>query len=303
MRLPIGKNPLREIRRLDDAAQRVIQACVLLEWALRHRSGEHPAVASAGLGDLVREHSSLFPDLSDVFFALGIRNRLVHTTSDEVWQSPGTAEIARASRYLDGAAAKALRGLPRDIRRAGMGPSPIVSGAAWRRAFGLATLMAAVTLFTGWTPVRMFEGVSSVVEKVSYRRPLSPFRDLTGPVFAALTEEGKNLKFVSVDWIGEGHMVLRTTVYSKSDDGFHPSNHCAWEGTPSEETGQTGKVFRLRLAMEDFYWPRDKEARRANCNLDTAVWEEVTAHVMELTLKTDGIPKATRKFRLNDVAD
>lgn len=88
---------LSNIRRHGTARQKVIDSGILLDYVLRQLEGIS-ASEKLDLGVLVQRNGHRFKFLSDVNFALGVRNTLVHhpelAKADEVHRSAGHLDVA-----------------------------------------------------------------------------------------------------------------------------------------------------------------------------------------------------------------
>lgn len=88
---------LREISHYSEGGLRLVRALALFDHVIRHITGVHEVKVRIGM--LVEEQKQLFSanDVSDIFFSIGIRNRVAHVRSDS---QPSTAEIDRATNHL-----------------------------------------------------------------------------------------------------------------------------------------------------------------------------------------------------------
>jgi hypothetical protein len=116
MSLPPGKKPLREIEQQADAAARVIDLTILLDFALASldpKTIDRPLAPS----DRIKRHSEWFASLKDLMFAVGVRNDLVHAKSAAA-RTPTAAEIKRAAKILRAGLLEALPHVDGELARA-----------------------------------------------------------------------------------------------------------------------------------------------------------------------------------------
>lgn len=98
MALPPGKKPLREVEQQSNAANRVIDLAILLDFALATLDPA-PAPGQVSLSERIKRHAARFGSIPDLLFAVGVRNDLVHATSSRK-TPPKEPEIKRAAKHL-----------------------------------------------------------------------------------------------------------------------------------------------------------------------------------------------------------
>lgn len=98
MALPPGKKPLREVEQQSNAANRVIDLAILLDFALATLDPTSTQ-GQVSLSERIKRHADRFRSLPDLLFAVGVRNDLVHATSSRR-TPPKEPEIKRAAKHL-----------------------------------------------------------------------------------------------------------------------------------------------------------------------------------------------------------
>lgn len=93
----IIQRTLREVAHCSEGGLRLVRVLALFDHIIRHNTGVHEV--KVPIGNLVEEQKHLFSadDVRDIFFAIGIRNRVAHVRSDS---QPSDAELDRATNHL-----------------------------------------------------------------------------------------------------------------------------------------------------------------------------------------------------------